>query len=509
MASSLIRGKYVICKITGCNSSEVITDGAVFQQDGEIIEVGRYGELRLRHKADEIIGSSNHVLIPGLVNAHMHVGLSPFQRGSPDLPLELWMADRWRGRDIDPYLDNLYGAVQMIRSGITTNQVLASHSPDGIGQALKAYQESGMRVSYGKSVSNQNYLVAGQHGGEEDFVSQLPADLAQRFKSFMSQIYLTSSEHLSMVQDLCTKYTNNHHERIRIVVAPSNVHRCSDDLLLALKQLALKYDVCIQIHLQETLYQKLYGLRAWGKTPLQHLNDLGFLGQDVTCAHSVWVTDADIEVMAATGTNVCTLASSNLRLQSGVAPLNRFLEKGMRVAMGSDEAGLNDDKDILQEMRLVLKLHREPRMENTTPTGCQVFQMATVNGAQISGFGDCIGTLEPGKRADIVLLNLQNIEEPYLEPGVSIVDAVVHRGRNIDVETVIVDGKVLLQNGQLTGIDEELLFRELKELLTQPLLPHEIERNRLSREIEPYLRRFYSGTIGGLSQPHYQYNARD
>ena len=509
MASTLVRGKYVICKITGSSSSEVITDGAVFQRDGEIIEVGRYDDLKTRYAVDEIIGSSNQLVMPGLVNSHFHVGISPFQRGSPDLPLELWMADRWRGRDVDPYLDNLYGAVQMIRSGVTTNQVLASYTPEAIERALKAYQETGMRVSYGRAVSSQNHLVAGPRGGEQDFVSQLPAELAKRFKSLMGQIYLTPDEHLSVVQDLCTKYADNHHERIRVVVAPSNVHRCSDDLLLALKHLAIKYNVCTQIHLQETLYQKLYGLHAWGKTPLQHLNDLGFLGPDVTCAHSVWVTDSDIEIMAATGTNVCTLASSNLRLQSGIAPLNHFLRKGIMVAMGSDESGLNDDKDILQEMRLVLKLHREPGIEHTPPTGCQVFQMATVNGAHISGFGDRIGTLEPGKRADIVLLNLQNIEEPYLDPNVSIVDAVIHRGRGIDVETVMVDGKPVFRNGRLSGIDEGLLFRELKESLTRPLLPHEVERNNLSREIEPYLRRFYAATIAKLSQPHYQYNARD
>ncbi|MFC1937644.1 amidohydrolase family protein [Chloroflexota bacterium] len=508
MASTLVRGKYVIGKITGSNTAEVISDGAVFQQDGEIIEVGRYADLRTRHTVDEILGSSNHLVMPGLINAHFHVGLSPFQRGSPDLPLELWMADKWRGRDVGPYLDNMYGAALMLKAGVTTTQVLKHYDRDAIEKALRAYRESGMRVCYGKTVSDQSHLVSGLHGGEEEFVSQLPADLAKRFKSLMGQTYLTPDEHISMVEELCMKYADNHHERVRVVVAPSNVHRCSDNMLLALKQLAVKHNVFIQIHLQETVYQKLYGLHAWGKTPLQHLNDLGFLGSDVTCAHSVWATDSDIEVMAATGTNVCHLASSNLRLQSGIAPVNRFLKKGIRIAIGSDEAGLNDDKDMLQEMRLVLKLHREPGMENLPPTGCQVFQMATVNGAHISGFGDRIGTLEPGKRADLVLMNLHNIEEPYLDADVSIVDAVVHRGRSIDVETVMVDGEVVLRDGQLTGIDEELLFKEIRTSLARPLLPHEMERNELSRQIEPYLRRFYAGTADKLPSPHYYYNAR-
>jgi len=512
MASTLIRGRYIVCKVTGSTSAEVISDGAVFQRDGEIIEVGRYDDLRARHTAEEVIGSPNYVVMPGLINAHFHVGLTPFQLGAPDLPLELWLPVRMGSRDVDPYLNHLYGAMQMINSGTTTVQVLSGAStPVDLKAAehiLKAYQDSGMRVSYAPGIFNQDYLVAGARGGEEDFISQLPDDLARRFKSFTARTYFSTEEHISNLEDICAKYAGNDYQQIRVTVAPSNVHRCSDDLLLALKQLAMRHNTGIHIHLQETVYQKLYGLHAWGKTPLQHLYDLGFLGSEVTCAHCVWVTDEDIEVIAATGTNVCHLASSNLRLQSGIAPVNRLLEKGVRVALGSDEAGINDDKDMLQEMRLALKLHREPGMENVPPTGHQVFQMATVNGAYDTRFGDCVGTLEPGKRADIVLMNLRNIEEPYLDPDVSIIDANVQRGRNIDVDTVMINGEIVLRDHRLTRVDSESLFKELRKSLTQPLLSHEVERRGLSRQLEPYLRRFYAGTMDRLSLPHYYYNAR-
>jgi len=375
-------------------------------------------------------------------------------------------------------------------------------------KVLRAYQESGMRVCYGAGISNQGFLVAGARGGEEEFISELPVSLAEQLKSATRRTYLSTEEHISNVEEICRKYAGNHYERIRIIVTPSNVHRCTDDLLLALKQLAQKHDTGIHIHLQETVYQKLYGLRTWGKTPLQHLHDLGFLGPDVTCAHSVWLTDQDIEIMAATGTNVCHLASSNLRLQSGIAPVNRLLEMGIRIAIGADEAGINDDKDILQEMRLVLKLHREPGIDNTPPTGHQVFQMATVNGAYDSHFGDLVGTLEPGKRADMVLMNLQNIEEPYLDPDVSIVDAVVQRGRSIDVDTVMVDGEVILRDRRLIHVDRENLFKELNKSMKQPLSPHEMKQRKLSKQLEPYLRRFYTGTMEEPSSPHYYYNAR-
>jgi len=216
----------------------------------------------------------------------------------------------------------------------------------------------------------------------------------------------------------------------------------------------------------------------------------------------------DIALMAATGTNVCHNASSNLRLQSGIAPLGRLLAAGIKIALGSDEAGINDDKDLLQEMRLVLKLHRVPGIELTPPTAHQVLQMATANGAYASWFGDRIGTLEPGKRADMVLLDLRHIEEPYLDPEVSIVDAVIHRGRSIDVETVIVDGEVILRDRQLTRVDKADLLKELKKALDRPLRPDELERRELSRRLEPYLRRFYQGTMPHQATPHTAYNAR-
>ena len=515
MASTLVRGKYVICKITSADSAEVVSDGAVLQQDGEIIEVGNYDDLSVRYPDVPVIGGPGYVAMPGLVNDHFHVGLTPFQLGAPDLPLEMWSLARIGSRYVDHYLDQLYGAVQMIESGTTTVQAIHSTGRgypsvdlEVADKVVKAYQDSGMRVSYAPTIADQNSMVVGLDGGEADFAAQLPGDLGERFQSFMTRSYLPVEEVIGILEQICAKYGNNRYERVRVTMAPSNVHRCSDEMLVALRKLATKYSTGIHVHLQETVYQKLYGYTAWNKTPLAHLHDLGFLGPDVTCGHSIWATEEDIDLMAATQTNVCHNASSNLRLQSGIAPLGRMLASGVRVAIGCDEAGLNDDKDMFQEMRLVLKIHRLPGIDNVPPTAYQVFEMATVNGAYASWFGDRIGTLEPGKRADIVLLDLKNIEEPYLDPVVSIVDAVVHRGRSIDVDTVMVDGEVIMQNRKLTRIDKEALFKDLKESLDRPLSPQELERRQLSRDVEPYLRRFYQGTMPTDDQPHTYYNAR-
>ena len=516
MTLSLVRGKHVVCKVTGRNSADVVPEGAVLQRDGQIEAVGDYQELSRQHPDAEVIGSGNHIVMPGLVNDHFHVGLTPFQMGVPDLPLEMWSLARIGNRLIDLYLDQLYGAVQMIETGTTTVQAihstgrgLAPVSMEVADKVIGSYQASGMRVSYAPLVADQNSMVAGLGGGEADFAARMPPDLAERFLSFMAPSYWPAADVIPALEEICRKYGNNQHERVQVTLAPSNVHRSSDEFLTATKELAGRYSTGIHIHLQETLYQKLYGHTAYGKTPLQHLFDLGFLGPEVTCGHSVWATEEDLRLMAETGTNICHNASSNLRLQSGIAPLGRILAAGIKVAIGSDEAGLNDDKDLFQEMRLVLKLHRVPGIDLEPPTAFQVLEMATVNGAYASWFGDRIGTLEPGKRADMVLVDMRNIEEPFLDPRVPVIDALVHRGRGIDVDTVLVDGEVVLRDRQLTKIDKEALFKEIKASLDRPLTSQEEERRELARLVEPHLRQFYLGTMPQDAAPFTVYNSRD
>ena len=196
MASILVRGKYVITKIIAHIAAEVLSDGALLVRDGEISEVGAYQDLKAAHPEAEVIGSSNYLVMPGLVNDHFHVGLTPFQLGAPDLPLELWGSARLGTRYVDPYLDQLYGAVQMIESGTTTVQALHTNRLGGppndlevADKVIGAYLESGMRVSYAPLVANQNALVSGPRGGEEELAAQLPGELADRFRSLMAQGY--------------------------------------------------------------------------------------------------------------------------------------------------------------------------------------------------------------------------------------------------------------------------------------------------------------------------------
>ncbi|MCZ6867577.1 MAG: amidohydrolase family protein [Chloroflexi bacterium] len=515
MSASIVHGKYVISKVDGPTSAVVIRNGAVYQESGRIVEVGVYQQLKEKHPLAETVGSPDHIVMPGLVNSHDHIGISGVQLGIPYPPLELNGLARIGIRSVDPYLEHLHGAIQMLESGTTTVQIMytpgrgvAPIDEESTQKVIKAYQDAGVRLCYAPNLQDQNSLVASPRGGEQEFARQLPGKLGTRFSAFMGQGYWTVDELVSASEDLYKKYHKGNNGRTVINTAPTNVHRCSDGLLKGLKELTEKYRTTSHIHLLETVYQKLFALRIYGTTAVKHLEEIGFLGPDVTCGHSVWLTEEDVDVLCRTGTNVCHNASSNLRVQSGIAPIPHLVDKGIRVAIGTDNMSMNDDKDMFQEMRLVLYIHRLPGVEFDPITSHQVFQMATINGALSTGFGDSIGTIEEGKRADMVLVNANRVEEPYLDPDVSIVTALVQRVRGVDVDTVIVDGEIVLKDGQVTRVDKVALFREMKNSLDRPLTHEEAERRKLGQDVYPYLKAFYSGSTGEMPPPFSQYNAR-
>jgi len=513
MSSSLIRGKYVICKALSRTEVEIIDDGAIFQQDGKIVEIGKHNDLAAKYQPDQLVGSLEHVVMPGFVNSHHHVGLTPFQLGSPDYPLELWFASRLAARNVDPYLDTLYSAFEMIESGITTVQHIYGWRPGPTStwsaiaeQVLKAYQDIGMRVSYCWAVRNQNHFV---YEATEEFVKRLPSTIAPEISAILRTHEASIQEYLEFFEYLWHHWDRNEDGRIRIQLAPANLHWCSDEALELLQAYSTKYDVGLHMHLLETPYQKVYAHKRTGKTAVRHLYDMGFLGPHLTLGHGVWLTEEDIELVAETNTMICHNASSNLRLQSGIAPLNHYANRGVTVGMGLDEAGINDDRDMLQEMRLVLKLHRVPGMDELVPTSPQVFQMATEHGAKTTGFGSKIGTLEAGKAADLVVMDWKHISYPYLEQDISVLDAIIHRSRISGVKTVMIAGEVILEEGRFTKVDKAAILAELADSLSVPLNPEEARRRELAHEVFPYVKKFYDGWLDHLPRdPFYCQSCR-
>ena len=494
MTTTLIRGKWVICQVLDRDHAEIIENGAVLVRDGVVAEVGAFDDLSRRHCPDEVLGSIDHVVMPGFVNAHHHVGLTPLQLGSPDLPLELWFGSRLAARAVDLHLDTLYSAFEMVESGITTVQHLQGRLPTplssmvaGASDTLRAYQDIGMRVSYAHTIRDQNLLV---YEADQDFLARLPPDLARDLAPMLARQLAPLEDHFALFAELRARFAAD--PRISVQMSPANLHWCSDLALERVRQTCETTGVPLHIHLLETQYQKAYAHKRGGIGALAQLDRAGLLGPKCTLGHGVWLTEAEVERVAETGTRICHNCSSNLRLRSGVASLNHWEKRGVRVAIGIDEAGLNDDRDMLVEMRMVLRQHRTPGMEaEDVPTPAQVFRMATEHGAATTGFGDTIGRLIPGAHADVVLLDWQQVAYPFLDEGTDVLSAVVQRAKTGGVETVMVQGEVIYRDRRFTRVDKDGALKELAARMGHSRTPEEEMRRSVARRVGPFIRDFY------------------
>lgn len=482
----------------------------MIQEDGVITAVGRYEDLVRRHPTLPVIGTGREIMLPGFVNAHHHVGLTPLQLGSPDMPLELWWITRMVCRTVDPYLDTLYGAFDMIASGVTTVQHIHGWVP-GMQtevhavseQVLRAYQDVGMRASYCYAVREQNRLV---YDDNATFVANLPAALRDPMQRWFDRFRMSLGDMMDLFESLHAKYNGS--PRLRVQLAPANLHWCSDQALGQLADAAVRYDVGLHIHLLETVYQKEYARRRTTGGAVAHLDRFGLLGERLTIGHGTWLTEAEIDVLARSKTCLCHDCSFNLRLRSGIAPLNHLLAAGVTTAIGLDEAGINDDRDMLQEMRLVLRAHRTPGMGEDVPTAAQVFDMATRGGAKTTGFADRIGEIGVGRAAEIVLMDWDSIALPYLDPLTGVAETVLQRGRREGVRTVICDGVVIF-DGRITLLDQGSALQTLHDQLQHALSHDEMERRSLSRALLPHVRAFYASYIEpSRPEPFYRMNAR-
>ena len=495
MTTSIIRSRAMITRAIDRAACEEVIGGAVLQEDGVILETGTYEDFARRFPTTPVQGSGNEIMLPGFVNAHHHIGLTPVQLGSPDMPLELWFATRMVTRNVDLYLDTLYSAFEMISSGITTVQHIhggAGGLPEleaSANEVLRAYQDIGMRVSYCFGVHDQNRLV---YQADADFVAGLPDELKDVTAAWFARSQLVVEDQLQLFKNLWSKHAPS--ERTKIQLSPANLHWCSDSALTALAETSREFDAPMHIHLLETQFQREYARRRGGGTAVDYLDRFGLLGPKLTLGHGVWLSEHDIDLVAETGTCICHNCSSNFRLRSGIAPLNAFEARGINTAIGLDEAGINDDRDMLQEMRLVLRAHRVPGMDDADVPGMgQVLRMATIGGARTTPFGERIGVLEAGRAADLSLIDWRQVSYPYLDPETPLLDAVVQRAKTEAVRLVMCSGEVIYQNGVFTRVDRDAALRELHDQLANALSSDEVQRRKLSKALLPHVRKFYEG----------------
>jgi cytosine/adenosine deaminase-related metal-dependent hydrolase len=299
----------------------------------------------------------------------------------------------------------------------------------------------------------------------------------------------------------------------RILLSPSWAHGATDPFLQRVKAIADRLHSQIHIHLLQTPIQKAYGLRAHGKPTLEWLDDLGLVDRNVTFGHAIHVTARDIALLARRGASVTTHPSCNLNMRNGLAPIWHMVEAGVNVAMGMDDKTINDDEDALMELRMIHKLHRTPDFDLAKPAldAYTVLAMGTVNAARVCGFEGELGTLAPGMKADAVLVGLDAVlEDPWLDPAFDIVEALLHRARGSDVDSVMVAGRLVIDAGVWRTIDVPALYAEIRKVAAKGLGAEQRQTAAMLQRLKPYAHAWYDGwSEPMLTTPYYVWNSRD
>jgi len=433
-------------------------------------------------------------VLPGLFNAHYH-GETLFGPGLYDTVWEkanIWFHESLgpaRAEDVQAVL--AAGLLRQVRSGTTGLIDFFYGRPTmpllGAEATLASYREVGLRVGLAVAVRDQNRFV---HADDEWVLAQLPREAADALRASPVGYAYPVEMVLRSFDELLERH---HDERgpTRLMLAPDWTPSCSDELLRECARRARDAGVTRQIHLVETRYELLWNLKAHGRTAVRRLHELGVLGQDLSGAHGVWLTEEDVALLADSGTGVAHNPGSNLRLTSGVAPVRELMEAGVRVAVGTDGISAGDDDDMLAETRAAGLLQRPSVGARLASEALLV--AACANGPALAGWPD-VGRLLPGWQADFVLLDRRRLAWPpgrfdWADP----LDLVIDRASGRDVVATVVAGRVLMRDRRLVGVDEAAVLRRAEDAAARLAeLPPELAALRPAVEqLEEVLRRLY------------------
>ncbi len=427
--------------LTLSGTLETFSSGAVAIAGGKIAAIGESSEVKKNFEAEKTIDAGGCLIMPGLVNAHTHAAMTCYRGMADDLPLIDWLncyifpAESKSDGD-QVYWSTLLACAEMIRSGTTTFDDMYLFE-DRVAQAAK---EAGMRALVGEVLYD-----------------------------FPSPNYGPREKGLEYTEALIRRWEND--PLISIAVEPHALYTCSPWLLQRCRDLADRYGVPLITHLAESQSELEEVSRKYGRTPVNQMESLGLLSSNLIACHCVWLKGAEMDLLARRGVRVAHNPESNMKLASGVAPVPELLARGVAVGLGTDGCASNNNLDLFQEMDSAAKLHKVHRLDPTVMPSSVVLNMATLGSARVLGMEKDIGSLEVGKKADIIILNLQS---PHLQPVYNIVSQLVYSATGADVRDVIIDGQLVMQNRRLLTLDEETILektQEMKEKILQRI-PH-------------------------------------
>ena len=439
----IVAGDHIV---TMDDAATVHTGSAVAIDDGVIIAIGPAAEINATYQAAQTLEGQDRIVMPGLVNGHSHAAMTLLRGVADDLALMDWLNNYIFPAEVE-FVDAEFVRVgtelacwEMIRGG-TTTFVDMYYYPDVIADVVDS---CGMRALISATVIDQRSPDA---EGAVDSI-QKGSEFVKRWKDKNS--------------------------RITPIFGPHANYTLNAEQLRATREAALEFGVPISIHMSESPFEVQYSIDTFGMTSIELFESIGFFDGPTIAAHVVWPTEAEIPILAERKVGVIHNPTSNMKIASGISPVTDMLRAGVRVGLGTDGAASNNDLDMWEEMRLAALLQKVEQMNPEVMSAGTVLDMATSGGATAIGLGDDIGSLEIGKRADLIQVAFDDVHHV---PTYDVISHLVYVNDEQDVASVIVDGKVLMLEREILTIDTERVAEEARALAARIQNALE-ERNR-------------------------------
>ncbi len=415
------------------NPQDDIIYGDLLIENDHIAKVDQNIE---ENNIDKVIDARNKTIIPGFVQTHIHLCQSLFRGQADDLELMDWLQKKiWpleaSHDEESSYYSAMLGIGELIQSGTTT--VIDMETVHHADFAFQAIAQSGMRAFSGKVMMDKG--------------NEVPKRLQEKTEKSLQQSV-----------DLLEKWNDYDNGRIQYAFCPRFVVSCTEDLLTNVRDLSAHYNVKVHTHAAENRGEIEIVEKERGMRNVVYLDHIGLANPRLILAHCVWLNEEEKEIIKGRGVKVSHCPGSNLKLASGIAEVPDMLAKDMMISLGADGAACNNNLDMFNEMRLAA-LIQKPQHGPTAMDAKSIFRMATIGGATAVGLEDEIGSLEVGKKADLSILNLNDFHV-YPSFGVDPISRIVYSATRADVETTIINGRVVLDNRKLTTIDKDLVLYE-------------------------------------------------